>query len=89
MPVGRGSVARAAKAAAGPKKPAQKAKKAEEATASVITAPSPEVLDAFLTDPVGETVKKKSAKKTSEPRMQRGVLSGIMVIKSDLPIELL
>ena len=90
MPVGKGSVARAAKAAGTePKKSVSKRKAMEpglekaEVQAAVIAAPAVEKKS---------TAKRgHSPKKAAEPvgRMQRGELDGIMVIKSDLPIELL
>ena len=102
MPVGRGSVARAAKAAAepaekkaapkkaaaepaakktaprkaAPKKAAPKAKQVQEPVSSVIEAIAPEVLEAYVAP-------------KAEPRMRKGALDGIMVIKCDLPVELL
>ena len=110
MPVGKGSVARAARAAA----PAEKKTPVKK---HVIAAPEPEVLKALAADQEQPSVKSAEDKKPVEKKptdkkpaeksavrktakreekvsqtaghMKKGELDGIMVIKSDLPVELL
>ena len=107
MPVGKGSVARAARAAA----PAEKKTPVKK---HVIAAPEPEVLKALAADqeqpsvksaedkkpvekkptdkkPAGKSAVRKTAKREAQTagHMKKGELDGIMVIKSDLPVELL